>query len=213
MLTKDGKIKWSPRVAKWKVHRLYETEAMGINDSDQIDDVGMTLYMRCRDILTIQKAKVERLVRCPGCEGEKRETYIPRQDGRDILMTCSACGWQITWQDYQKSFKRRQLNPGGAVSSFTRFVQAYPKARLPKEKMLLIDAVIHAFHFSLKDKPDLPTRPAGVNLIQGKLRDVVEFLDALSSLNTSPALQKTHQKWRDNYDTSFWPGIYKEEDD
>ena len=210
MLDNNGKIKWSPRVQKWKVRRLYETEAQGIYDIEQIDDVGMTLYMRCRDILTIHKAKTDRLVRCPSCERQRKETFIPRQGGRDEQLTCPVCGWQILWQTYQKSHKRRQLNPGGAVSAFTHFVQTYPKARQPKDKMLLIDGVIHAFHYSLKAKPDLPTRPAGVNLINGKLRDVVEFLDELSGLNTSPAIQKNHRNWRKNYDASFWPGIYQE---
>ncbi|MCL2647323.1 MAG: hypothetical protein FWD61_10030 [Phycisphaerales bacterium] len=33
----------------------------------------------------------------------------------------------------------------------------------------------------LRSKPDLPVRAAGVNLIEGRLKDVLAFLDALSS--------------------------------
>jgi hypothetical protein len=208
VLDKNGKIKWSPRVSKNKIRRLYATDAQGIYDTDQINDVGMTLFMRCRDILTIHKSKTMRLVRCPSCENNHQETYIERHNGREEVLKCKTCGWKITWQNYQKSYKRRQLNPGGAVSAFTRFVDAYPKAKQPREKMLLIDSIIHAFHYSLKDKPDLPTRPAGVNLIQGKLRDVVQFLDELNGINASPAIRKTYQEWRENYDASFWPDIY-----
>jgi hypothetical protein len=208
MLTKDGKIKWSPRIPKWKIRRLYETDARGIVDIDQIDDVGMILYMRCRDILTIYKAKNDRLVRCHKCEMTGKETFIPRHNGREELLTCTSCGWQITWLDYQKSFKRQQLNPGGAVTAFRQFVEAYPKAHQAREKILLIDSIIHAFHYSLRDQPDLPTRPAGVNLIQGKLRDVVALLDELSGVNTSRALQKSYREWRDKYDASYWPDIY-----
>ncbi len=213
MLDKDGKIKWSPRVPKWKLRRLYETEALGIYDREQIDDVGMTLYMRCRDILTIHKAKSERLVRCPRCERQRRETFIPRRGGRDEVLICPVCAWHITWDAYHKSFKRRQLNPGGAVPAFTNFVEAYAHARTPKEKMLAIDRVIHAFHYSLKDQPDLPTRPAGVNLIQGRLTDVVPFLDELSGLSSSAAMQKTHKVWRDKYNSAYWQVVKLAEQD
>ena len=209
MLNQDGRIKWSPRVQKWKLRRLYQTDAQGIYDTEQIDDVGMTLFMRCRDILTIHKAKTERLVRCPSCERQKKETYIPREGRRDEKLTCQECGWQITWIDYQKSFKRRQLNPGGAVPAFIDFVETYPKAHTPQEKMLTIDRLIHTFHYSLKTRPDLPTRPASVNLIIGKLGDIVEFLDELGGLTTKPAMRETYKYWREQYNTSFWTDIIK----
>jgi uncharacterized CHY-type Zn-finger protein len=208
MILQDGKIRWSPRLPQWKLRQLYQTDAQGIYDIDQIDEVGMILYMRCRDILTIHKAKEERCVLCPRCESQRQQTYIPRQGGRDEIIICPVCSWSITWLDYQKSFKRMQLNPGGAVPAFSHFVDAYPKAHTAKAKMLLIDSVIHAFHYSLQAQPDLPTRPAGVNLIKGKLKDVVRLLDELSGLTPSAAMQEVHQEWRDNYRSSFWPGIY-----
>lgn len=211
MLDKNGKIVWSPRVPQWKVRRLYQTEAQGIYDQDQIDDVGMTLFMRCQDILTIHHAQVLHEVRCPACERQQREVWIPRPQGRETKFTCPVCGWSSSWLDYHRSFKRRQLNPGGAVSAFQHFVTYYPKARTARDKMLLIDGVIHAFHFSLKDQPDLPTRPAGVNLIEGKLHDVVTLLDEISGLTTTGDIVHTHKAWKENYARSYWPDIYGKE--
>ena len=101
----DGRqyIQWTPRVPKWKLRKLYETDALGIYDQELIDDVGITLYMRCRDILTIQRAQSDRQVRCPRCVRERREVFIERHGGREELLVCPACGWQITWDAYRAS--------------------------------------------------------------------------------------------------------------
>jgi hypothetical protein len=55
----DGRseIRWSPRVPQWKIQRLYESDAQGLLDEELLDDVGITLWLRCRDILTIHEAK------------------------------------------------------------------------------------------------------------------------------------------------------------
>jgi len=204
---RDGRadVKWSPRVPKWKLRRLYQLEAQGIYDDDLIDDVGWTLMLRCRDILTIHEAHAGR-VKCPRCANAGRITTIVRQShAREEVLRCPVCDWHLTWLEYHQTFKRRQLNPGGAVSAFEAFVRDFGAARTPKAKMLAIDRVIHAFHYSLRTDPDLPTRPAGVNLIVGKLTDVVQFLDALSGIENSPEIQQTDAAWRGNFTATWWP--------
>ena len=202
----DGRqyIQWTPRVPKWKLRKLYQTDALGIYDQELIDDVGITLYMRCRDILTIQRAQSDRQVRCPRCDRERREVFIERHGGREELLVCPTCGWQITWGAYRKSYHRRQLNPGGAVPAFEAFVRDYEQARTPRDKMLAIDRVIHAFHYSLRDQPDLPTRPAGVNLISGRLTDVVIFLNELSGLESAPEIKENFHAWERTYHQMPW---------
>lgn len=73
--------------------------------------------------------------------------------------------------------------------------------------MLAIDRLIHAFHFSMKDRPELPTRPACVNLIEGKLTDVIQFLNGLSfgEMNR-PELLATRSEWEGNLEEmrEFW---------
>jgi DNA-directed RNA polymerase subunit RPC12/RpoP len=211
-MTEEGRrdLQWSPRVPKAKLRRLYRREAQGIYDEDLLDDVGWTLLMRCRDILTIYEAKHGRRVRCPRCARARRTTIIPRHGGRDEVLRCPTCGWHVTWNTYRKSFRRKQLNAGGAVTAFRDFVARFERARTPREKMLAIDFIIHAFHYSLRDQPDRPTRPVAVNLICGKLKTVVDFLDELSGGENSPRLQRSAATWRETYEATWWPEIYAE---
>ncbi len=206
----DGRseIRWSPRIQKWKIRRLYESDAKGLLDEELLDDVGITLLLRCRDILTIHEARKGR-VKCPRCAKRKKYTIIERAprkgDVRDQVLTCAECGWQITWGEYAQSFKRKQLNSGGAVTAFRRYLKDYKTARTPKEKMLVIDRLIHEFHYSLRKQPDLPCRPVGVNLIQGKLTDVIQFLDELTyGKQTTEGLKENRVGWLEEMSKISW---------
>lgn len=58
-------VRWAPRVPKWKVRRLYDQACRGIWDEELTDDVGMTLYLRCADILKIHsKADFHHFLEC-----------------------------------------------------------------------------------------------------------------------------------------------------
>ncbi len=196
----DEPIKWSPRVRKAQLHRLYQSEAAGHLDEGLLDEVGMMLLCRCEDILTVARA-VAGHVRCPRCAAHGRPTIIHRDSGKpETLMVCPACDWRMTWGDYRRTFQRKQLHIGGARAAFEAFIEGWPRAREGRQKMLLVDRLIHEFHYSLRDRPTLPTRAAGVNLIEGKLTDVVAFLDALSAGLQDPALTEDHQQWRQRLD-------------
>ncbi len=207
----DGRrdIRWARRVPKWKVRRLYESDARGMRDEELLDDVGTTLWLRCRDIVAVLEAREGR-VKCHRCARQNRHTVIHRElgrkgDPRDELLTCPVCGWQITWGDYHLSFKRKQLNSGGATTAFETFARDYPHARTPREKVLAVDRLIHEFHYSYKDRPDLATRPIGVNLIEGRIPDVVRFLDELTyGRGTSPAVIEHRAAWRGKIDRIDW---------
>ena len=80
-------IRWSPRLPKHKLRRLYEQDALGITDEELLEEVGWGLYMRCRDILAIQRA--EREVRCARCDARQVDTYIPRLT-KDETRCCAA---------------------------------------------------------------------------------------------------------------------------
>ena len=192
-------LHWTRRVSQSKLRRLYERFAQGIVDHELIDDVGITLYVRCRDILTVHRAKKERQVRCPVCDRAGQERFIERHGGLEEQIRCPACGWEIRWHDYVRAVSRRQLNAGGATSAFAGYVVRYERVRSHREKMLAIDRLIHEFHFSLRYVPDQPTRPAGVNLIQGRMTAVAQFLDDLTAGRLSdPAMQRTRAEWEAN---------------
>lgn len=207
----ENEIRWSPRVSKWKVRRLYEQASQGIYDDELVDDVGLTIYLRCRDILIIHRAQTERIVTCPTCLREGRATQFSRVGGRDAAIICPQCGWQTTWYAYRKTFLRGQLNPGGAVAFFQEFLAAYDRATTAKARMMAIDRVIHQFHHSLREDPDRPTRSASVNLIVGKLEDVVAFLDQLSGLDLPPEIRGTHEEWQQKYASTYSPEFLHKE--
>jgi hypothetical protein len=191
-------IQWTPRLAKEKLRRLYESEAAGRIDEELLEDVGITLLLRCEDILAIDRA-THGSVPCDRCRRAGLPSAIPRRGhSKDEVLCCPQCGWRIVWGDYLRSIKRKQLHLGGAGASFRQFVADYPVARTPRDKMLAVDRLIHGFHCSLKDQPDLPTRACGVNLISGRLTDVVQFLNELAGVaNADPAHAQTYARWRD----------------
>jgi hypothetical protein len=197
-MTGRDEIQWSKRLPKWQLRRLYQSDAQGLLDEELLDEVGYTLLERCRDILKVESAQQGR-VHCARCDRNGQTTLIevPRIKGdpRDTRLTCPACGWQITWGEYRLSYKRKQLNPGGATDTFAAYVQNFPKARTPQARLAAIDRLIHEFHYSYQSLPDLPTRPVGVNLIEGKLEDVIAFLNELTFGDDS-AWQETLAEFR-----------------
>ena len=213
-----SETRWARRVPKWKVRRLYESDAQGMLDEELLDDVGITLLLRCQDILVIHEARQGR-VRCHRCTRQGQRTVIhrsPRSEGdlRDELLTCPECGWQITWGEYHRSFKRKQLNSGGATTAFERYARVYPSARTPRHKMLAIDRLIHEFHYSMRHQPDVPTRPVGVNLIEGRVPDVVRFLDELSYGDGTPGETiDRREMWRATLGEIPWIGLAESAED
>jgi hypothetical protein len=210
----DGRqdVAWSPRVPKGKLKRLYERLGQGLWDEELIDDVGITLYLRCRDIVAIHRAQAEGEVTCPRCRRLGADTVFPRGRGGEAPMQCPVCGWAMTWLEYHRTFQRRQLNPGGAVAYFKDFLKRYEEARIPEDKMLAIDRVIHEFHYSLRELPDQPTRAAGVNLIDGKLGEVVVLLNELSGMALPDGFQDTYKAWRDRQESIRWDDIMARRD-
>ena len=63
--------------------------------------------------------------------------------------------------------------------------------------MLLIDQLLHGFHWYYKTGK--PTRPVAINLIEGRLREVIAFLDRLTYGDKStPELLESKAAWNEN---------------
>jgi hypothetical protein len=92
---------------------------------------------------------------------------------------------------HHESWRHKDLIGSNALPAFSAFVERYPLAQTSKEKLLLIDHLIHAFHWDMK--LHAPNRSVGNNLIQGSHEDVVAFLDHLT-LNTTGDASK--YEWR-----------------
>jgi hypothetical protein len=188
--------RWAPRVARRKIRQLYETDARGIYDLDLIDEVGYSLLARCESFITANRAREGELP-CPECGETVR---------REEMLRCP-CGWRLPWADYFKTIQHKQLSGAEPVlEQFRDFVQAFPAARTPQEKMLLIDRLIHGFHWYYKTGN--PTRPVAVNLIEGRLGKVVAFLDRLGyGEKSTPGMRETREEWNKNLDVnrSWYP--------
>ena len=169
---------WAPRLKKRRIARLYAVDALGIHDEALIDEVGIGLLARCESILLATEAWGGRAA-CPACEAK-----IPHTGGKDEILACAACGWQGAWHAYQATYRRAQLVAGSMEPYVRAFVDRYPRARTPGEKMVLIDTLLHRYHGELTHTP---CRPGALNLIEGRLDDVVAFLDGLSRGDGSTA--------------------------
>jgi hypothetical protein len=188
--------RWAPRVTRLEIRRLYETDARGIYDEDLINEVGYGLLARCESFVTAVEAVGGR-ARCPVCSG-----VVEHSCGADELLVC-ACGcWQLPWRDYFHTIQHRQLSGAEPVlEQFLTFISLFPSCRSPREKMLAIDRLIHGFHWYLKR--GTPTRPVAVNLIEGKMSDVVSFLDRLTyGPGSTPGMEETRSEWNANLDAN-----------
>ena len=172
-MAKDtGKIRWAPRLRPVLLKRLYDSDAGGFQDMALCDDVGTRLYMRCRTFVLIDQGQVE----CPLCRtvftvGSTGESRCPR-DG---------CDWYTTRPVYRQSIHNHYANPGRAMDAFVAFFQGYPKARTYKDKMLLIDQLIHSFH--VEEETGAPVKSVASKLLEGNKKEVVRFLNDLSALH------------------------------
>jgi hypothetical protein len=184
----DGQFPdWAPRVSQRKIRRLYEADAQGIYDEDLIDEVGYALLARCESFITACRA-VQGEVTCPRCK-----QIMPRTE----MLHCP-CGWELPWADYFKTIQHRQLSGAEPVLNlFREFIRAFPAADTPQEKVFAIDCLIHGFHWYYKT--NAPTRPVAINLIEGRLSEVVAFLESLSySEKSTPHMKENQTQWRQN---------------
>lgn len=187
--------KWAPRVTQREIRRLYETDAKGIHDEELIDEVGCGLMVRCQSFLDANEARAGR-ARCPRCSA------VVAHAGQKEELLCCPCGWELTWGEYFKTIQHVQLSGVEPVLGLFRdYIRGFSAARTPQEKMLAIDRLIHGFHWYYKTNS--PTRPVAVNLIEGRLSEVVAFLDELTySDKSSPGTRERYAEWNANIEVN-----------
>ena len=180
---------WAPRVTQREIRTLYETDARGIYDEDLINEVGYGLLARCESFIIAVEAFWGR-ARCPSCGA----IVIHHQDKAELLR-CT-CGWELSWGEYFATIQHKQLSGAEPVlEQFRAFVADFPKGRTPQARMLIIDRLIHGFHYYYVDNSI--TRPVAVNLIEGRMGDVVRFLDSLSrGERSTPGVAEHYDEWQ-----------------
>ncbi|MGD8475031.1 MAG: hypothetical protein PVH59_12995 [Anaerolineae bacterium] len=190
MKQQGKKPSWSPRVPRHKIRRLYEQDAKGIHNEELVDDVGFTLLSRCTSFIEANRA-VRGQAPCPICGH-----LVSHQGNQEETLACEQCGWELTWGEYFGTIQKKQLSGAEPVIRlFEQYVREFPVAKSYQARMYLIDWLIHGFHWHQKYGT---TRPVAVNLIDGRLSDVIEFLDNLSyGKESSPGLQEKLEEWKE----------------
>ena len=196
-------IDWAPKVSLSKIRRLYLLEAQGICDDELIKEVGTSLYSRCESILEFTEA-IHGFVKCKRCARSGKTTIIERKTRKSSeIVKCPVCAWQIRWRVYINEAEKSggNLMEGHAEAAFERYVQTYPKCQSARDKILAIDLLIHEFHWILQHEgkeyqTTLPSKPAGVNLLQGSTNQILELLNGLTyGEKTAPELLANREWW------------------
>jgi hypothetical protein len=181
---KAERIKWSPRIRPVLIKRLYESDALGFQDYELCNEVGVRLFLRCQTIVMVSRDEVA----CPRCG----TTFTINSSAKEDVTVCPEkdCGWHTTRLEYHQSWSKKRIWGANALPALEEFFTKFSPALAYKEKMVLIDRLIHSFHWGLKEH--LPARSVANNLIEGDHDQVVEFLDELSGLD-----KEHNASWRE----------------
>jgi hypothetical protein len=202
----DGaaEIRWAPRVPRAAIKRLYQSDAAGRLDEELLDEVFFGFLARCRSIVTVTDAAFGR-VACPRCG-----TVVPRRvrapggvaarDGQGEkaeLLRCPACDWSTTWGAYHRSYRDKQLMGGNAIGVFREFVRRAEGTGSARDRMILVDWIVHEAHKTTLAGELEFHRPTAVNLIEGRMRELIVFLDELAyGPDGTPGLAERADRWR-----------------
>ena len=187
-------VRWAPRVPQEMIRSLYEQDALGIRDEDLLAEVGWRLKARCESFLGAVEATNGRAP-CPKCG-----TSIAHSSRPEELLECPACAWSLSWKEYFSTIQHKQLSGAEPVLIlFREYIQGFTRAVEAEEKMLAIDRLLHGFHWWTLQNEE--TRATGVNLIEGKHHEVVDFLDRLTyGESSTPGTRQTWVAWREIID-------------
>ena len=161
------KYRWSPKLSRQILKKLYTNDAAGIKDEDLADEVGFTLYARCLQGQEEGSLKDAGKLKCHHCK------EILQAKSNDSLMECP-CGYQYIFREYRRAFRTNNMPHGAAQAIFNAFVENWPKAKDYPAKMILIDNLVHEFHINLNS--GVKGRFVGVNLIEGTKKQIGDLI-------------------------------------
>lgn len=160
---------WPAKLDLQKLNRLYMQDAKGIWDETLADEIGLTLYLRCK----YGKEDAERMehciIRCHHCGGDIK--------GDGDFRQCT-CGYQYSYREYRRSFHKNNMPAGAASKAFEAFMAGWNLARTYNEKMILIDILLHEFHLSLVS--GAVHRSVAVNFIDGTRKKIEYIINGLA---------------------------------
>jgi len=180
-MDKFNKFKWCKKVSRRDLYRLYKGEAKGLLDEDLLEDIGLTFYTRCKQAKETRACMDKGQIICHHCRciltaGRVSPTGSVLVSDSSII-NCE-CGYSYTYREYRRSCNAVNMPGGRAYPIFEHFIQKWPGCREVKNKMLLIDWLIHECHVTLMSGEK--GRSVCINLIEGTLKQIAELIIELA---------------------------------
>lgn len=164
-------FRWPEKLDIHKLNKLYQSDAGGIHDEVLADEIGLTLYLRCKYGKEDAERMDKGIIRCHGCGSEL--------GGEEDFRQCS-CGRQYSYREYRRSFRTNNMPTGADAKIFVTFIEDWESAKTYQEKMLLIDTLLHEFHLSMIS--GVTHRPVAMNFIDGSRERVDQIISQLAEV-------------------------------
>ena len=160
---------WPSKLDIQKLRQLYLLDAKGIQNTELADEIGLSLYLRCKYGKEDMEHMERYAIRCHHCGAEL--------EGGGDFRQC-ACGYQYSYKEYRRSYRRNNMPTGAAAKVFEAFITNWELAKSYNEKILLIDSLLHEFHLSLVS--GAVHRPVAMNFIEGTQEKVTSVINSLA---------------------------------
>lgn len=191
---KYNQFHWPSKLNPGKLRRLYQLDAAGIKDDSLVDEVGLTLYLRCKLGKEDQERMDKFIIRCHHCGADlvpEMGTNIDSDNSGGIQIDHGqsdsshvfdfrqcVCGYQYSFREYRRSYRKNNMPTGAAAEIFKRFIVEWERADCYESKIVLIDTLLHEFHRSLVS--GATHRPVAMNFMDGTRKNVEALIQELS---------------------------------
>lgn len=166
---KFNRFRWPDKLNINELRQLYRKDASGMKDEELADDIGLCLYVRCKYGKEDMQLMNEYKLRCHHCN----EILYGSEDFRE----CS-CGYQYSYKEYRRSYRRNNMPTGAAAKVFDEFVEKWPQQQDYDSKMRAIDTLLHEFHLNLVS--GAVHRPVAMNFMDGTREQIEKIINELA---------------------------------